>query len=590
MKIKHSILLVALMMISNLSSSSLGQSLPNLPPMPEIPAPRPVASVPMGDPADFAETTLDFPIASGPFEPTWDSIAEHYPTVDVEWLREAKFGIWVHFGAQSAGQSGDWYAKRMYQQDGGPGGKYQHHYDNHQKSFGHQSELGYKDVLRTFNPVKLDPAGQIQLFHDAGARYVFVQAVHHDNFDNWNSKYQPWNTVNLGPKRDLLREWSDACRKHNMRWGAAFHHEYTWWWYQQAFGSDANGPKAGVPYDANLTLADGKGKWWEGYDPRLLYTVDLREYQGLLDTEFAPRPGGIFTNHQEYAKWYATWWALRIMDVIEHYDPDFIYTDGNSTQPFSGLKTGTGIKCDAMQRIIAHFYNRTLARRGKVDTFSIVKFSPPRQGVVNTLEARVPNAIKTDQPWISETAVGDWFYRPGFVSDAGTVIHYLLENSSCDGATAINIAQRPDGSLDESSIKMLKEIGAWMTINSEGIYGSRAWKTHGEGEVVDGKLRAMPNGKLGQPQADFQYGTKDFRFTVGKDGSLYAWCMTVPAPGEELKIASLGANAGLLQTPVQSVKLLGSDAPLEWKQVADGLVIRCPGEMQLQWAVGFKIF
>jgi alpha-L-fucosidase len=373
-----------------------------------------------------------------------------------------------------------------------------------------------------------------------------------------------------------------------MRFGVTFHHEYTWWWWQQAFGSDTTGPKAGVPYDGNLTLADGRGTWWEGYDPRLLYTINLREYQGLLDVEFAPR-GGIFTNHQEYAKWYATWWAYRIMDVIENYDPDFIYTDGNSTQPFSGLKSGTGMKSDAMQRLMAHFYNRTLTRRGKVDTFSIVKFSPPRRGIVNTQEGSIPRAIKIDQPWIGETAVGDWFYSPGFVSDSGAVIRYLLENTSRDGATAINVAQQPDGSLDDASRQMLKEIGQWMAINGEGIYGSKAWTQFGEGEMVNDRLKAAPNGKLGRSHADFKFSSKDFRFTVGKDGSLYAYCMTVPAPGEELKITSLGSGAGVRQEPIRSVKLLGSAAQIESRQQADGLVVRCPPEMPFKIAIGFKI-
>lgn len=585
--IKKCVLGIVAVVVTIQTSRGVAQALPDLPPRPEIPAPRPEGSVPMGDAADFPETHLDFPIAPGPFEPTWESIAEHYGASDVAWLREAKFGIWVHFGAQSAGQSGDWYAKRLYLQDGRPNGKYKNYYDNHLQRFGHPSEFGYKDVLRTWNPDKLDPAEQVKLYHDAGARFLFVQAVHHDNFDNWNSKYQPWNSVKLGPKRDFLREWSDAARGAGMHWGAAFHHEYTWWWYQAAFGSDATGPKAGVPYDGNLTLADGKGTWWEGYDPRLLYPINLREYQGL-DVEFAPK-GGIFTNHQEYAKWYATWWALRMMDVIENYDPDFIYTDGNSTQPFSGSKTGTGIKADAMQRVIAHYYNRTLARHGTVDTFSIVKFSPPRRGVVNTQEGSIPKDVKSNQPWIGEAAVGDWFYRPGFVSDAGAVIHYLLENAARDGATAINVAQQPDGSLDDSSRQMLKEVGQWMAINGEGIYGSKAWVRLGEGELVGGKLKVAPNGNLGRAHAEVKFGPKDFRFTVGKDGSLYAWCMAVPEPGAELKITSLGADAGLRKEPITSVKLIGSDATLKWRQDADGLVIKCPPEMPFKIAVAFQV-
>jgi hypothetical protein len=159
-----------------------------------------------------------------------------------------------------------------------------------------------------------------------------------------------------------------------MRFGVTFHQEYTWWWWQTAFGSDEQGDKKGVPYDGNLTLADGKGKWWEGYDPSLLYGINLREYKGVKSaayTGWSPPPAGIFSNHIDYAKWYTTQWALRMMDVVEKYDPDFIYTDGTVQGPFTGNGTGTGVKADAMQRVMADYYNRTLGRRGKVDTFSI---------------------------------------------------------------------------------------------------------------------------------------------------------------------------------------------------------------------------
>lgn len=560
-----------------------GHPLPKLPPMPAPPPKRPLQSVDMADPATLPETKLDFPIAPGPFAPTWESISSNYPTSDIEWLRESKFGIWVHFGAQSAGQSGDWYAKRLYLAEG----PYKRYYDNHCRNFGHPSEAGYKDVLHTWNPDKLDPAALVQIYHDAGARFLFVQAVHHDNFDNWNSRYQPWNTVNLGPRRDLLREWADAAKAAGMRWGAAFHHEYCWWWYQTAFGSDPTGPLAGVPYDGHLTLADGKDTWWDGYDPRLLYTIDLREYRGL-DVEFAPKQG-IFHNHDEYARWYTAWWAARMIDVVEHYDPDFIYTDGNSTQPFTGSKSGTGYKADAVQRVIADYYNRTLARRGVVDTFSIIKFSPPRDGVVNTQEGTFPPGIKADQPWIGETPVGDWFYAPGFVYDAGSVVRYLLENASRDGATAICVSLLPDGSLDEGSLAMLRDVGRWLAINGAGIYGSRAWRTHAEGDLVDGKPRTLPQGSLGKRQADATFSPRDFRFTLGKDGAVYAYCLTVPDAASELRITSLGTAAGLLGKPVRNVTLLGSTAPLTWDQRPDALVIRCPGEMPFSISVAFRV-
>jgi alpha-L-fucosidase len=575
-------------MISLLLGSALCAShaytLPALPPMPDLPKPLPADSVPLGALTNSPEFKLDLPIAPGPFEPTWKSIEQNYPGTP-GWLRDAKFGIWVHFGPQSAGESGDWYARKMYV----PGTTA---YQNHLKNHGHPSEAGYKEVLRNWNPVKLDPARLTKIYKDAGARFLMIQGVHHDNYDSWNSRYHPWNSVNLGPKRDLLGEWTKACRAERMRFGVTFHHEYTWWWWQTAFGSDKEGTKAGVPYDGHLTLAAGKGQWWEGLDPRRLYGINLWEYAGANKAAYSlwsPPPPGVFTNHLPYAKWYATQWALRMMDVVDQYSPDFIYTDGTDQQPFSGRGTGTGLKSDAMQRVIADFYNRTLERRGKVDTFSIVKFRKRTNGTVTTEEFGLPGHIRTDQAWIGETPVGDWFYAPGFTYDSGMMIHYITEASARDGNAAICISLLPDGSLDDGSLNMLNEVGVWMHRNGEGIYGSHAWKIPGEGEMVNGKLKQLPGGALRKHHADFKYGTQDFRFTVGTNGCLYAYCLNVPAPGTLLKITSLGADAKLLAAPINSVSLLGSDAKLDWKQEPDGLLITCPEQMPFKTSVGFKI-
>jgi len=563
-----------------------GFQLPELPPMPAIPAAKPPGSVALGDPAKFAEVKMDFPIEAGPFEPSWPSIDSRYPTTDSKWLRQAKFGIWVHFGPQAAGLSGDWYARKMYIEDASQGGAA---YANHLRDFGHPSVAGYKDILKDWNPIALDPAALTKAFHAAGARFLFVQGVHHDQFDNWDSRYQPWNAMKLGPHRDLLGEWKAAIRQEGMRYGVTFHHEYSWWWWQSAFRADTTNAqgKLGVPYDgAQITLAKGVGQWWEGLDPRMLYGVNLREYAGVfngIDSIGNTIPQGIFTNHLDYAHWYVTWWALRIMDVIERYDPDFIYTDGNTAQPFNGIKTGAGYKADGIQRVLAHYFNRSLKRRGSLDTFAIVKFHAKNNGVVTTFENNYPAAVKTDQPWIGEVPVGDWYYNTGFDYDPGMVIRYLLECVSRDGAAAVNIALRPDGSLDPGSVKQLQAVGAWMTINGAGIYGSHAWIKYGEG------THTQPTGKLGSLQATATFDTKDFRFTVGEDGYLYAYCLKVPAPGATLTITSLGTTQTALKGRIQSVSLLGSSTTLVWSQTAAGLSITCPSAMPFTTAVGFKI-
>jgi alpha-L-fucosidase len=553
-----------------------------LPPIPDAPPPQAEDTVPLGDSKSFTEVKLDLPVAPGPFEPTWESIEKNYPG-EPAWLREAKFGIWVHFGPQSAGESGDWYARFLYAPNRLAS-------RNHRWKFGHPSEVGYKEVLRDWNPTKLDPASLTKLYHDAGARFLLIQGVHHDNFDLWNSKYQPWNSVNIGPKRDLIGEWAKACRADGMRFGITFHHEYTWWWWQTAFGSDANGAKKGVPFDGSLTLADGKGKWWEGLDPRLLYGVNLREYQGVAKasySDWSPPPAGVFTNHLPYAKWYATQWALRVMDAVDKYDPDCIFTDGTVQGPFTGNGTGTGFKADAAQHAISYFYNRALERRGKVDTFSIVKFRSRTNGTVTTEEFRIPAAIKTDQPWIGEAPVGDWFYGPDFTYDSGMMIRYIVEAVARDGNAALCIPMREDGSLDAGAVTMLQEVGVWMRRNGEAVYGSHAWKIPGEGEIVDGELKMLPGGKLERRHADLKFGPQDFRFTLGKNGALYAFCMAVPAAGTPLKIKSL--DTATYGKSIKSVQLLGHDGRLQWKQEADGLAITCPAAMPFATSVVFKI-
>jgi len=553
-------------------------------PMPAIPAPLALNSVPMGDLETFPEVKLEIPIAKGPFEPSWESIEKNYPG-EPAWLRDAKFGIWVHFGPQAAGESGDWYARNLYKTD-------KVAYKNHIKKYGHPSESGYKEVLRDWNPTKLDPEKLTKIYQDAGARFLMIQGVHHDNYDMWNSKYQPWNSVNIGPKRDLIGEWAKACKAIGMRYGVTFHHEYTWWWWQTAFGSDKDGAKKGIPYDGHLTLADGKGKWWEGYDPKMLYGIDLREYKGVeknAHTDWTPPPAGIFSNHLGYAKWYATNWALRMMDVVQHYDPDFIYTDGTVQGPFTGDGTGAGLKANAMQTVMADFYNTSLQRRGEVNTFSIVKFRNNTNGTVNTEEFGIPSEIKKDQPWIAEAPVGDWFYAPDFTYDSGMMIRYIIEAIARDGNAAICISLLPDGSINEESQKMLKEVGNWMRLNGEGVYGSHAWVIPAEGEIINGKLKMLPGGKLGSRQAEFKFNAQDIRFTIGKNNKLYAFCMNVPAPNTQIKIKSLATDAKNYGKKVKTVKLLGYKGKLKWKETADGLQITCPKDMPFATAVTFEI-
>jgi alpha-L-fucosidase len=421
-------------------------------------------------------------------------------------------------------------------------------------------------VIKAWSPTNYSPAGMAQLFYNAGARFVLVQGVHHDNFDNWNSRYNPWNMMNFGAKRDTMAEWTNALHNLGMHMGVAFHHEYSWWFTQPDFLSDSTGTFAGVPYDA-VTATNSAGTWWQNYDVRRLYNQDIHKYQGIsTPTTSYWNPGsGIFTNDLDYCHWYATQWALRMLDVVETYNPDFIYTDGDSSQPFSGYATGTGYKCDAMQRVIAHFYNRTLERHGKLDTLAVVKFHGGDH-IGTTFEGGYSSTIKEDQPWFAEFGIGDWFWRPGISYDnGGAIVYRLLEAISRDGAMMVNIPNRPDGALDSGATNMLQGVGQWMAIHSEGIYGSRAWVQPTEGS---------------------------FRFTVGTNGCLYAFYEGIPSGGTKLTIASLATTSSYLVAPITSVSLLGSAATLSWSQTATGLVVTLSATMPslpAGTAIGLKI-
>ncbi len=324
----------------------------------------------------------------------------------------------------------------------------------------------------------------------------------------------------------------------------------------------------------------------------MLYGIDLREYKGVAErshSPWSPPDPGIFSKHLDYAKWYTSNWALRMMDVVEHYDPDFIYTDGTVQGPFTGEGTGTGYKADAMQSVMADYYNKTLKRRGKINTFSIVKFRDKTNGTVTTEEFAIPEKIKTNQPWIAEAPIGDWYYAPNFTYDSGMMIRYVIEAIARDGNAALCVSLLPDGSLDEGSLKMLKEVGVWMRRNGEAVYGSKAWKIPGEGEMIKGKLKMLPGGALGRRHAEFKFNNQDFRFTVGKNGLLYAFCMTAPEAGTELKIKSLGSAQSYLGKSIKKISLLGYKGKLVWKQQADGLVVTCPSQMPYATSVVFKV-
>jgi alpha-L-fucosidase len=202
-------------------------------------------------------------IAPGPFKPDWGSLKAQYQAPD--WFRDAKFGIWAHWSAQCVPEAGDWYARQMYIQ----GHK---QYEHHLQHYGHPADAGFMEMDNRWKAENWNPDELLDLYVKAGAKYFVSLANHHDNFDNFNSRFHDWNSTRVGPKRDIVGTWAKAARARGLKFGVSNHSAHSWHWFQVAYGYDPEGGRAGQRYDAfRLTKYDGKGKWWEGLDPQELY-------------------------------------------------------------------------------------------------------------------------------------------------------------------------------------------------------------------------------------------------------------------------------------------------------------------------------
>ena len=532
---------------------------------------------------------INVPIAPGPCDPTWKSLGDNFKRPG--WWRKAKIGMWLHWGPQSVGEDGDWYAKWIYMPKYA-WGNYRTVYADHLVKYGHPSQFGYKDMLPLWKAEKWDPNALMALYKRAGARYVIAQGMHHDNFDLWNSKFQPWNSVKIGPHRSIVGGWKAAADKQGIRFGIAFHGDYSLWWYQPAFLSDLEGPFKDVPYDGAQNY-DGKKTWWKDLDLDLkdLYGIDLKDEvkmpatwkDGLTAYRMqSPLSHGISEGnlkiHHDFATWYATKWTRRVIDAIDQFSPDFIYFDGGGSYPFIGHGTGKGLRADATPRVIAHLYNTNIAKNGgHLEAMAFTKGNEDSRAVAVNVESNVPKEIKRDQPWQTENGLGEWFYKSGTFYDSGMVIHQMLEAVSHDGNYAINIPLSPAGELDPGGRKTLEDMGSWMDVNSEGIYDSSAWDVWGEGSVV------MHGGNLGTGQAKTPYTGQDIRFTT-KDGAVFAYLMAWPADGKTV-IHSLANAAG----KISNVTLLGSKVKLDWRQTDDGLIVTLPSLKPCEFAYGLKV-
>ena len=453
-----------------------------------------------------------------------------------DWFRDGKFGIWSHWGPQSVPRQGDWYARRMYIEG-------EKQYRHHLETYGHPSQVGYKDIIPLWKAEKFDPHALMEMYVNAGAKYFVSMGVHHDNFDLWNSRHQRWNAVNMGPRRDIVGEWQAAARQHGLPFGVSEHLGASYSWLGSSHGADQNGPRGGVPYDGqNPEFAD-------------LYHASP-PFPSPAEIKQATRPQNWYASEPQWARH----WSLRMHDLVDRYQPDLLYSDG-------------GLPFDEIGReLVAHLFNRggsvyNHKKNGAGGFFPELSVPDVERGSTAEISA---------QPWQCDTSIGDWYYCEDYpYKTTAQIIHLLADVVAKNGSLLLNVVQYPDGSLPPEARQFLVEMAQWMAINGEAIYGTRPWQRFGEGPT---------SMEAGHFKETFPFTARDVRFTT-KENSIYA--LTLGVPQGETRIESLG-KSGAPAREIGRVELLGSDQPLKWTQRNDALWIEAPAQA-IQHAAAFKI-
>ena len=499
------------------------------------------------------------PIQKGKYKPTWESLSDYECPA---WFRDAKFGIWAHWGPQCQPEYGDWFARRMYEQGSDA-------YTFSKEARNPQKDFGFKDWIREWKAERWDPERLVKLYQDCGARYFFALANHHDNFDLWDSKYQPWNAVSLGPQKNIIAGWAAACRKLGMPLGLSVHAAHAWTWYETARGADTSGTFKGQPYDGCLTKADGKGTWWDGLDPQDLY--EQRHTRSKNNGEWDWNPTQVTLPDQAYCDRFYN----RTMDLINKYDPSVVYFDDTvlPLYPFS----------DAGLQLTAHLYNKSMARNGGrnevVVTGKVLK-EWHKKALMWDVERGTPDRIQP-QAWQTCTCIGSWHYDKrrffdGTYKTAQAVIQTLVDVVSKNGNLLLSVPVKGDGTIDSLEYKVVCEVGTWLKANGESIYGTRPWVIFGEGPAVDSpqplKDQGFNEGKVTFTSADIRY--------VRKGKTLYATTLCAPQPGSMVTLKAV--------KKARHVSLLGH-GKVAFRQTKQGLSVTLPATLPNQIALVMKI-
>ncbi|WP_336622745.1 alpha-L-fucosidase [Wenyingzhuangia sp. 2_MG-2023] len=464
-------------------------------------------------------------------DPNWESMIENYEVP--EWLVDGKLGVWFHWGIPSAvdddrPNDGSWYGRNMY-----GGGKEQAKVLSawHTERYGAPSEFGYEKLVPLFKGENWDPDALVAFVKENGARFIMPVATHHDNFDLYDSSH-PWNSVDMGPHRDVLGEWKTAATKHGLKFGVSTHLYWSPGWWRTA-----------RKYQKKGTLA------WK------LFNMDY-------DAK----------NYASQDSWNEHWYE-RCWEIIEKYDPDMF----NNDAPFPKVGPGKGLGV----KLFSDYINRDLKEnKGKQTVvLSLKDKTVNKEAFTYNLERGGAGEIKTE-PWLWATDLsGNWFYRKNAVNKMSVpvMVANAVDAISKNGIVMLNVALKGDGTIPEKQLGYLTAFGDFLKINGEGVYGSRPWKIFGEGTVVVKDKRQGENHQ--------EYSQEDIRFTT-KDGNLYVFVLSKPT--QNIVIKTLG-TVGVLNKEIKCVELLGSKEKIEWNRSKDGLTITLPKELPGNIVNGFRI-
>ncbi len=469
---------------------------------------------------------------AGPFVPLWQSLASYRPP---QWYEDGKFGIFIHWGLYSVPALGnEWYPRNMYVQSSPE-------FEHHVKTYGPQAQFGYKDFIRRFRAQAFDPAQWADLFKRAGATFVVPVAEHHDGFAMYDCSFSRWTAARMGPRRDIVGELAAAVRKEGMVFGLSSHRAEHWWFMDggMAFPSDVQ-------------------------DPR------FRDFYGPARPRFEKSANvdpGLYPSAE-----YLNDWLARTCELVDKYQPQLVWFDWwIDNAPFVPY----------LQEFAAYYYNRAAEwDKGVAINYKLHAF--PEGTAVLDIER---GQLKDIRPlfWQNDTSVSknSWCYIKNHnYKTAQSLIHDLVDVVSKNGALLLNIGPRPDGAIPEPEQEMLLEIGRWLALNGEAVYGTRPWRVFGEGptEVFEGGFTDTKR-QVFTPQ--------DIRFTT-KGNALYAVVLGWPEDGQVV-IRALGANLPLYQGAIKQISLLGSGDAMQWSRDASGLSVTLPARKPCEHAFVLKI-